>query len=145
VSNREVRRVSELEGPWIGFWNECISEVLRHRGGEELLREIQGPHSHETGALLRPSGDFWEIESGTHPAGFALVQSGVLKIMWVTPAWRRKGLARFALDAILSHDGAPSDGLVLPGDRATKSLYESIGWKARLLTMRGGKPVDERS
>ena len=25
----------------------------------------------------------------------------------------------------------------LPGDRATKSLYESVGWKARLLTMRG--------
>jgi hypothetical protein len=29
------------------------------------------------------------------------------------------------------------DAYALPGDRAMKSLYESIGWKARLLTMRG--------
>ena len=31
----------------------------------------------------------------------------------------------------------PLDAFALPGDRATKSLFESLGWKARLLTMRG--------
>jgi hypothetical protein len=31
----------------------------------------------------------------------------------------------------------PLDAFALPGDRAMKSLYESIGWKARLITMRG--------
>jgi hypothetical protein len=41
------------------------------------------------------------------------------------------------LNAMAQSANPPVDGLALPGDRATKSLYESFGWKARLLTMRG--------
>ena len=44
---------------------------------------------------------------------------------------------RQLLHELVVGENPPKDGYALPGDRGMKSLYESLGWKARLLTMRG--------
>ena len=62
----------------------------------------------------------------------------MLAALYVAPARRREGVGSRLARAVLESDGAPSDAWALPGDRATKSLYESLGMKARLLTMRAG-------
>ena len=50
---------------------------------------------------------------------------------------RRERVATTLLHALVAGERPPKDGYALPGDRGMKSLYESLGWKARLLTMRG--------
>jgi len=66
----------------------------------------------------------------------ALVDERVLKVLFVTRSRRRAGLGRATLSLV--REATPiDDAWALPGDRASKSLYESIGWRARLLTMRG--------
>ncbi len=72
-----------------------------------------------------------------HINGFALVRHGVIHALFVEHSKRRQGIARELVTILIAKDGLVVDALALPGDRATKSLYESIGWKARLLTMRG--------
>jgi hypothetical protein len=51
--------------------------------------------------------------------------------------FRRTKIATTMVRTLLESATPPVDAYALPGDRAMKSLYESIGWKARLLTMRG--------
>ena len=60
-----------------------------------------------------------------------------MEAIYVAHDFRRQKIATTLVRALLSGDSAPVDAYALPGDRAMKSLYESIGWKARLLTMRG--------
>jgi GNAT superfamily N-acetyltransferase len=69
--------------------------------------------------------------------GFALCRYGVLEAVYVRKHSRRHGTARRLVNAAVDAASEPLDAYALPGDRATKSLYESFGWKARLLTMRG--------
>lgn len=73
---------------------------------------------------------------GDTPVGFALVANGVVTTVFVDVAYRRGGVARGLLGALVTSQREVLDAYALPGDRATKSLYESFGWKARLLTMR---------
>jgi GNAT superfamily N-acetyltransferase len=70
--------------------------------------------------------------------GFALRRDGVLEAVYVKKHSRRQGIARALINTVISSSSEPLDAYALPGDRATKSLYESFGWKARLLTMRAG-------
>jgi hypothetical protein len=65
------------------------------------------------------------------------VRDGVVEGVFVDPRRRRQHVATELLRAVTMGEGAPRDGYALPGDRGMKSLYESLGWKARLLTMRG--------
>lgn len=109
-----------------------------HRGGAEMLTTILGERDPEQ--LLRDAvslgGLFVALEDGS-VVGFALCRYGVLEAVYVRKRARRRGIARELVNAAVSASSEPLDAYALPGDRATKSLYESFGWKARLLTMRG--------
>jgi GNAT superfamily N-acetyltransferase len=63
-------------------------------------------------------------------------------LVYVKVAARRRGVARQLISRALGDYRGPWDGWSLPGDRATKSLYESLGHKARLLTMSGERVPD---
>jgi GNAT superfamily N-acetyltransferase len=69
--------------------------------------------------------------------GFGLLRGHVVEAIYVDHDFRRHRFATKLMKTLLSSDDPPLDAYALPGDRAMKSLYESIGWKARLLTMRG--------
>jgi len=116
------------------LWNESISEISDSRGGPEFLLQIS--NGEELSSLLSMSvsnKELWIHESSN---AVALCREGVILGIYVRPNDRRMGIARSIINDLISACGAV-DGYALPGDRATKSLYESIGWKARLLTMRG--------
>jgi GNAT superfamily N-acetyltransferase len=69
--------------------------------------------------------------------GFALCRGQLVEAIYVAHDSRRQKVATTIVRALLDGASPPVDAYALPGDRAMKSLYESIGWKARLLTMRG--------
>ena len=83
------------------------------------------------------SGALWTISDEKRVLGFALVRDEVVEGVFVHHEQRRQRVATTLLRALVAGENAPKDGLALPGDRGMKSLYESLGWKARLLTMRG--------
>jgi GNAT superfamily N-acetyltransferase len=116
------------------LWSESLDGIEDARGAVELMAQISnGLSSSELLKLSVANGELWLEESG---AGFALCRDSVIFGIYVRPANRRNGIAKQMITEMISRAGAV-DGFALPGDRATKSLYESIGWKARLLTMRG--------
>lgn len=112
------------------------------RGGAALLAQLWGEETSAEQvrtAVDRAIGqhDVWVGLVDEHIVAGALVRDGCVQAIWVQPAYRRRGVATSLLRTLLDGGGAPQDAWALPGDRATKSLYESVGWKARLLTMRG--------
>lgn len=109
-----------------------------HRGGPELIAAIQRDRTHEelVADLVAVNG-LWLLEDDGALLGFAICRDRVVEAVYVSTAHRRQGAARTLLGALLASEEPPLDAFALPGDRATKSLYESLGWKARLLTMRG--------
>jgi len=116
------------------LWSESLDGIEDARGAVELMAQISnGLSSSELLKLSVANGELWLEESG---AGFTLCRDSVILGIYVRPANRRNGIAKQMITEMISRAGAV-DGFALPGDRATKSLYESIGWKARLLTMRG--------
>lgn len=96
--------------------------------------ELGGPDA--LGHLINRS-QCWVVEGPEQPLALAIVRSEVLELLYVAPTERRQGIGR-AIARTLIDAELVRDALALPGDRATKALYESIGWRARLLTMRGG-------
>ena len=123
----------------IGLWGDAARECAQHRGGAALLGDLRDGRDDD--AVLRgalAAGQLWiSVEAGG-PVGFAWCRDGVIAALFVTPGERRRGHGRSLVRALLDGTTPPTDGYALPGDRASKSLYESIGWKARLLTMRAG-------
>ena len=121
------------------MWAEALHHVLKHRGGSALVSTVAEDVDRES--LLdhliqgRHVWFAWEDET---LKGFAVVRRQVIEALYVAPGYRRQGVARALVMALNDGEVAPVDALALPGDRGTKSLYESIGWKARLLTMRAG-------
>ncbi len=116
---------------------------VRVRGGLGLLEQLWGSEisRDQVGdALARCvlAGEVWVALDNEVPVGGALVRDRCVQALWVRPDHRRRRVAATLLENILTSDAAPVDAWALPGDRATKSLYESVGWKARLLTMRAG-------
>jgi hypothetical protein len=112
------------------------------RGGHALLAQLWGSAMdlealRSSVAVEVEHGHVWIAKEGTDVIAGTLVRDGCVQVIWVVPARRRQRVATTILRALLESDAAPIDALALPGDRATKSLYESVGWKARLLTMRG--------
>ena len=60
--------------------------------------------------------------------------------IWVEPEAREVGLGELLLETALGHGtrygAAVAESFALPGDRATKNLFERFGMKARLLVVR---------
>ena len=122
--------------------DSAFAGLAVQRGGPGLLRDLKALIGGDS-----PEAVFDELVSrGAVRAATAdgviqgfiaidpLARRTVLSI-YVAPAWRRRGVAT-ALITSLSHEGlAPVDAWALPGDRAMKSLYEKMGWRARRLTM----------
>jgi GNAT superfamily N-acetyltransferase len=112
------------------------------RGGNALVEQmwgsaldLQAVHAAFDGETR--AGHVWIAQRGAEIVAGALVRDRCVQAIWVQPALRRHKIATALLSALMTSDDPPVDAWALPGDRATKSLYESVGWKARLLTMRG--------
>jgi GNAT superfamily N-acetyltransferase len=119
----------------------ALHDLRRHRGGVAMERDIRLATTAndsvsfaelcvQTGAL---SGAFLRDSL----AGVLLCAANPWSIVgvYVAPEYRRQGIGRQLVQSVLSGDGAPVDAWVLPGDRAMKSLFESVSWKARRLIM----------
>lgn len=113
---------------------EAVAAARSQRGGDELLAALD--LGEDAASDLCARGALRVRRDDGRAVALAVVHDGVLAAVYVTPERRRAGLGRAVAGAVLAEAGAPRDAWALPGDRATKSLYESIGMKARLLTMR---------
>jgi len=120
------------------LWEHALKRLLHHRGGEALYssmrRDVASSDLLET---LVGEGFVWTIANEEQLLGFAVVRENVVEGIFVDHDSRRQKVATTLLNALVVSVAAPRDGFALPGDRGMKSLYESFGWKARLLTMRG--------
>jgi GNAT superfamily N-acetyltransferase len=115
----------------------ALVAAAAQRGGPELANTIAaGRAAPEVLADAVRAGALVVAFFADAPVGFALVGDGVVQMIFVEERYRRRGVARSLLAAVIASKGEALDAFALPGDRATKSLYESFGWKARLLTMR---------
>ena len=120
------------------IWDNAMNEATKKRGGEELLSTIRGEVAPDQ--LLKrliALGCLWTCHDGDMIVGIVICRNRVVETLYVDRQHRRQGIARAMLNELRAMATPPLDAFALPGDRATKSLYESIGWKARLLTMRG--------
>jgi GNAT superfamily N-acetyltransferase len=120
------------------LWRHARKRMEGHRGGAELLLTIGGAVAADyvLDDLVR-GGYVWTVDDDTHVVGFAVVRHHVVEGIFIDHDSRRQRVATTFLTALVASVAAPKDGYALPGDRGMKSLYESFGWKARLLTMRG--------
>lgn len=132
----------------------ALAELSGVRGGNLFTRRETGLIAK---ALLRPGG-LRRLLSDTRRlvlvgllddvvVGFAVVKAesvgesllGVIDALFVDPDARGVGVGRTMLDSVTSWLTARGcravDAGALPGERATKSFFESAGFKARLITM----------
>lgn len=120
------------------IWADALKALLRHRGGQELYQSQFGDQAGEDVLdELVGANSLLTAREERAITGFAVIQDGVIKGLFVDPNRRRSGVARALVTSLIEGDIPVRDSLVLPGDRGMKSLFESFGWKARLLTMRG--------
>lgn len=117
--------------------DEAFESLESDRGGKALLDQIGARDVTEFCQDLASTGGLWSGFLGDELVAWALIQDQIILTIYVLPSFRKQGIARAFINHLLESDSAPIDAYALPGDRAMKSLYESIGWKARLLTMRG--------
>jgi GNAT superfamily N-acetyltransferase len=126
----------EVSPELVSLWSEAVHAARHQRGGPQLLATIRGGVDEEV--LLEHLVDLhavWLAMEDDELVGMALYRDDVIEAVFVTAQHRRRGVARMVVNTLKSLETPPKDALALPGDRATKSLYESFGWKARLLTM----------
>ena len=132
-----VARTNSVTPSLRELWRNAVKRLRAHRGGAALYVTIGGETApDELLDQLVASGAVWTI-GDEELAGFAVVRGDVVEAIFVSSDFRRRRVATSLLEALAVSDTPPRDGFALPGDRGTKSLYESYGWKARLLTMRG--------
>jgi GNAT superfamily N-acetyltransferase len=120
------------------LWDTATAEAEKKRGGDALLATIRGGvASRDLLKRLIELGCVWSCHDGDTIVGIVICRNRVVETLYVDRHHRRQGVARAMLNELGALASPPVDAYALPGDRGTKSLYESIGWKARLLTMRG--------
>jgi GNAT superfamily N-acetyltransferase len=133
-----VSLVSAVTPELEALWAHAHNDVLVKRGGVALLRTLCG--STDESDLLDAvvaSSSLWTIDDVDQLIGFVVCRERVVEAIYVAHSFRRQKVATTLVHALLAGATPPVDAYALPGDRAMKSLYESLGWKARLLTMRG--------
>ncbi len=119
------------------LWKRALHDVSAKRGGVALLATLcDGTPPEELLAAAVASGALWIFHDDALK-GFALCRAQLIEAVYVASEFRRQKVATTIVRHLINDAAAPVDAYALPGDRAMKSLYESIGWKARLLTMRG--------
>jgi hypothetical protein len=133
-----VSLVSAVTPDLQSLWDHAHRDVLAKRGGPALLATLCGatPESELLSAVVA-SSSLWRVDVKEELRAFGLCRGGIMEAIYVEHGSRRQKIATTLVRTLLKGDSAPVDAYALPGDRAMKSLYESLGWKARLLTMRG--------
>ena len=127
-----IEPVRSADGALIEAWRIAVAEVRTRRGGTRYLDEVLGDVEPDAGLLaVTSAGTLWRDDADS----FIVVRERVILGLYVAPANRRRGRGRTLVDFARAETPRARDALALPGDRATKSLYESVGWKARLLTL----------
>jgi hypothetical protein len=138
----------------------ALAEVQPWRGGPLFTRREIALVAQ---AMLRPGGLRRLVvdgkrhvivgSAGTDVVGFAAghveevgdVCLGVIDLIYVEAGERRASVGRSLLGGLVDWFGTVGckgvDGYALPGDRATKQLYEGAGFTARLLTMHRDEPA----
>jgi GNAT superfamily N-acetyltransferase len=136
-----VRAVVGSEGK--AFFFAALAELTPHRGGRALLvdwmRTERVQNEEELFLSLvkeqRLAAYFEDDELVGCVAVSGDVQHWFIAGIFVLELHRRRGYG----SALMAHCHATwpdlKDAWSLPGDGPTKSLYESMGWKARQLTM----------
>jgi GNAT superfamily N-acetyltransferase len=119
------------------LWDRAHHDVIAKRGGVAMMATLNEstPYEQLLAAVVAASS-LW-VYHDDQVKGFALCRSQLIEAIYVAHDFRRQKIATTMVRALLDSATPPVDAYALPGDRAMKSLYESIGWKARLLTMRG--------
>ena len=122
------------------LWERAMVAVVEQRGGRELVTTLndEAPFADTLAYVVAQRALDLEVRDGI-PIGFAVRRGDAIAALYVDPSFRGQGVARAMVTSLLSRAEPPLDAWALPGDRASKSLYESLGWKARLLTMRAGE------
>jgi GNAT superfamily N-acetyltransferase len=119
------------------LWDRGRHDVLNKRGGVALMATLsEGTPADQLLATVVAASALWLFHDD-ELKGFALCRAQLIEAIYVAHDFRRQKIATTMVRSLLESSTPPLDAYALPGDRATKSLYESIGWKARLLTMRG--------
>jgi len=134
----EIAPAEVVTAQLANVWSTAVKELRRHRGGHAFYESQWGDLSSAAvlAELVEARDLFVAIDEG-EIVGFAAVRDGVIEGLFVDGGRRRQGVARSLVSYLLAMSSPPRDAQVLPGDRGMKSLFESFGWKARLLTMRG--------
>lgn len=114
------------------LFDAALATLVHKRGGRALLVSL-GAEATSLDAYLADES-LWVAREGSI-VGFGVCRGPLILGLYVAPTVRRQGVARALVNEMI-RESAPHDAYALPGDRAMKSLYESFGWKARLLTMR---------
>lgn len=112
------------------LWREA---TMKYRGGAVLVEEV-------TAVLEKCS--YRAAYDSSSIVGFSVIYDRVILALFVVRKLRRHGVGTALLDDAVNLGAV--DGRSLPGDRGTKSLYESRGWKARMLTMSPAATDDVR-
>jgi GNAT superfamily N-acetyltransferase len=119
------------------LWERANHDVLAKRGGVAMMATLsESTPVEQLLAAVVAASSLW-LYHDDQLKGFALCRGQLIEAIYVAHDFRRQKIATAMVRALLDSATPPVDAYALPGDRAMKSLYESIGWKARLLTMRG--------
>jgi ribosomal protein S18 acetylase RimI-like enzyme len=140
--NTSVEVIEVANDAVASFLGRAFSALRAHRGGSALeidaFRAVGAASGEEFADLLARQNGLVGAYADGNLVAVALVHrdSGTLMGIFVDPDFRRQGVGRRLLTHLLESEQAPYDAWTLPGDRSSKSLFESAGWKARRLTMR---------
>lgn len=139
---RAVRRLSTPDESFSALVARAVTHLRSARGGPEMLAELRAAvdaaSDHDLPRALVEGATVHAIFEPELAGAIVTVRRPALALVgpFVLPERRRTGLARALVDAATAADPV-TDAWALPGDRATKSLYEQRGWKARRLTLSG--------
>jgi GNAT superfamily N-acetyltransferase len=139
-----VARIDVPTADLEAIMSAAIRDLSTLRGGAQLRADLlaaTGADRVESlGASLIEQNGLYGVFDSESLVGIAAVSASrpvTMYGIYVYQQYRRSKLATALLRKLGEAEFCPIDAWVLPGDRATKSLYESVGWKARRLTMSG--------
>lgn len=132
-----IAAATQVSEELLTLFSDAQNAASHHRGGAAMLDSVLSsdePESFLRNAIAR--NEVWIAQSDRGLVGFALCRNSLIEAVYVDKSSRRQGIATQLVTALMHATDKTLDAYALPGDRATKSFFESLGWKARLLTMR---------